>query len=250
MLRDSEFWNELGLTTGSCGAHSQAETAFRQAFKINPKNYEAKLNFSVTLNVLDRSEEALRMIEEVPDRVERKAVIKANILMDLGRFDEAIPCYEKAIAEEPEFSLPYARLLGCLRQTKNPLYEYWLERAIKNVPKEPWIAIEYARHLFMAGKLDEIADADWFDKLEAKTGAIDIIGRGVEDQFLIACARLWRQCGLVVRDGEESHLDEALRLLDLLGPSEGVCEQARILTITSAELGLAASSKKSLLLDL
>ncbi|MBT4146625.1 MAG: tetratricopeptide repeat protein, partial [Gammaproteobacteria bacterium] len=248
VFNDENFWEEFGGILGSAGAHTQAEEAFRNALELNPDNQIAILNLAVQLGILGDSSKALDLIDSLPDNTKRKAVIKANIMRELERYDEAICLYEKAIAEEPNFALPYVSILYCLRQTKNPLLEFWIERAIKSIPKDPSIVQEYARHLYMTGRLDQLAEADWIDNLEARVDIdFSIVGRGEEDPGLIACAQLWREIGYVSRDNDVQHLERALNLLEILGPGnlDLVCEHARIITVLASNLGQPEAVERS-----
>ena len=248
VFNDEHFWEELGGVLGSAGAHIQAEEAFRKALELNPDNQLAISNRAVQLGILGDSSKALDLIDSLPENTNRKTVIKANILRDIKRYDEAILLYEKAIAEEPNFELPYVCILFCLRQTNNPLLGFWVERAIKAMPKNPGIALEYARYLYMTGRLDQLADADWIDNLEARVDIdFSIVGRGEDDPSLIACAQLWREIGYVSRDDDIQHLERALNLLEMLGPEnrDRVCEYARLLIVLASNLGKPDAAERS-----
>jgi tetratricopeptide (TPR) repeat protein len=246
VLNNEHFWGALGCALGSTAAHKQAEESFRNALKINPGSHDHKLNLAVEMDKLGDSSEALVLIESLPDNTERKAVVNANILMDLGRHDEAIYLYEKAITEEPDFALPYVNILHCLRLTKNPLLEFWIERAVKAMPKDPGIALQYAHYLYVTGRLDKLVESDWLDNLEARVDVdFSISGRGEDDPVLIARAQLWREIGYVSRDNDIEHLEKALNLLETLGPGNHACDQALALTVLVSNLGKPDAVERS-----
>jgi hypothetical protein len=87
------------------------------------------------VDILGNQEDALITISRVPDGKVRKEIISANILQELGKHNEAIDLYEKGISVEPDFYLPYARLLESLRIEGRPTYEFWLYKTIKKFPE-------------------------------------------------------------------------------------------------------------------
>ena len=236
ILKESDYWDNLGIMIGSSGDHERAYVAFEKALAIDRNNQLARLNMAVTLNCLDRHQDALRMIDSVSDKVTRKYVIKANILSDIDKYDEAIPLYEKAIKREPDFSLPYSRILMCLSATSNPLYDYWLERSVKLFPKDSWFLFNYASHLVSNGKIEELYEADWMDDVEANEESLDLIGRGLDDKYTLPMTRLWRLCARLHFEPDSEMLHEAVSMLEALSDPDMICEQAKYLTIAAARL--------------
>jgi hypothetical protein len=100
----------------------------------------------------------------------------ANTLSAQGDFLTAIPYYEQAILEEPDFSLPYQRLLGILKEQRHPHFEFWIDKAVRLLPTSPIIADFYAMYLWDENRLEELANADWMDEVEVETD-YSIIGR-------------------------------------------------------------------------
>ena len=243
---DDGFWGELGSVLDSISAHKQAEEAFRNALKINPDRYDHKMNLAGQLSILGNLSDALVLIESLHVNVPRKALFKANILGELELYDDAIYAYEKAIAEEPDFALPYINILHCLRMANNTLLEFWIERARKSFPENPYIALEYAQFFYQTNRLDQLAEADWINNLEAKVD-VDSTNIGCKDDESdsILCAQLWRVIGCVYRDNDVQHLEQALTLLEKLGPRNPARIHARILTVLASNLGRPDAVERS-----
>ena len=148
ILNNADFWGLLGCAIGDAGAHKQAEEAFCRALNINPDCQDTKMNLVAQMAALGEYSKALDLIESLPNNTNRRALFKANILAELERYDDAICLYEKAIAEESGFVLPYVSILQCLRMTNNPLLEFWIERARKSFPENPYIALQYAQFFY------------------------------------------------------------------------------------------------------
>jgi tetratricopeptide (TPR) repeat protein len=246
ILNNADFWGLLGCAIGDAGAHKQAEEAFCRALNINPDCQDTKMNLVAQMAALGEYSKALDLIESLPDNTSRKALFKANILCELERYDDAIYAYEKAIAEEPAFALPYVSILHCLRITNNSLLEFWIERARKSLPENPEIALAYAQFLYETDRLDQLAEADWIDNLEAKVDADSTnTGREEDESDLIACVQLWREIGYVFRDNDVQHLEQAIKLLEILGPKNPVRIHARILTVLASNLGKPDAVERS-----
>jgi len=95
-----------------------AETAYKRALELNPNYATAHHWYSVLLNNLGRSKEALARIRKAQELDPLSAIINqavGNVLGSLGRFDEALAQFEKVIEIDPAFPPAYwgAWLLGC-----------------------------------------------------------------------------------------------------------------------------------------
>jgi tetratricopeptide (TPR) repeat protein len=244
-LEDNDYWIHLGQALGSAGYHKRARYAFEMALELNPLGHTARLNLAATLSELDCTLEGIELIEKVPVGYQRRAVIYGNLLHSLRRFEKAIPYYESAIREEPDFWMPYVKLLQCLRITENAAFELWLERAIKALPSSPPIALEYCYHCFRNLKLEELADAQWIENLESGAGKNDIVGRNLEDGHSILLAKMWRLCGVIERDRSSDKLPEVIRLLDKATDPTGICDIACVLVGMTASHGQMCSLEKA-----
>ena len=207
LVDDSDFWGEVGSALGTSADSRNALKAFQTASLIAPDNLGIKVNVAITEGILGNYDKANMMLANLPDNVPRKAIAIANLFQDAGYHSDAIPYYEQAIHEEPDFYLPYARILNSLRETKSPLFDYWLQRAIQTFPHSPSIANFYCYHLLRNDRIPELAEATWIDTLRSDHGRPDIIGRNADDPRLIVEAQLFRAAGLI----NASHSSEERR---------------------------------------
>jgi len=84
--------NLIGLSYAALGAAERAEKHYREATRVEPDGTVARFNLALLLNRQDRSQEALRTIEEVLDLDPTDGAYhaaKGRILVKLGRTDEA-----------------------------------------------------------------------------------------------------------------------------------------------------------------
>ena len=236
-LRDPEFWNELGCDLGSLGLHERARQAFEGALRINSNHADAMLNLAVTLGMLGQNDEALDLITRIPESTRRYSVIKANLLRNLGEHDLAIPFYERAIAEEPSFDLPYVNLCECLRLTANPLFDVWLERAVGVVKNSPSLAAKWTRHLFRTDRFADLASADWVDAVTPRVGDPGIVGRLQKDPVDVSEAQLWRACGQLVAQPTLEQLKRTMDFESKYRALGGGCDPSRVILSTAINLG-------------
>jgi len=157
--------------------------------------------------------------------------------MRADRPTEAIPLYEEAIAEEPDFFLPYERLLSALDETKSLITDYWIERAHQAHPSQPIIAWHYCRLLLRTGRLDELAHAHWIGDLRSEAGRVDIVGRAEGDEIYIAWARVLRAAAILLNRPDLSALETAIEELSRLPTDGRACEPALILASVATRLG-------------
>lgn len=207
-------------------------------------------NLAGVLTATDQNHEALTVLETVVDRQERFWTIHANCLQSLGRHEEAVLSYERAIKEEPSFWLPYVRILQSLREMGGVRYDFYLELALTRFRENPWVAINWAEHLFRQNRLEELQGASWFDNLAGKQDSL-VNSDPVEEQELILRARLFRKvgkaqaallCFLDTQEAEDRSIAESafaealssLRPLDLRGVS---CDPAKALLAIASSLG-------------
>ena len=236
-LADPDFWVGLAQATGSIGYHEESLACFDRALELRPKWAPAQAGKAVALNELGKTDEALALIRSVPRGSTRRAVIEANILMGADRPTEAIPLYEEAIAEEPDFFLPYERLLSALDETKSLITDYWIERAHQAHPSQPIIAWHYCGLLLRTGRLDELADAHWIGDLRSEAGRLDIVGRAEGDEIYIAWARVLRAAAILLNRPDLSTLETAIAELLRLPTDGRACEPALILASVATRLG-------------
>lgn len=236
VLYASSFWSALGTRAGLLSKHVEAKTCLAKAHSIDPVDHVVTVNLAVTLHNLDDTVGALQMLETVPHGCARKEIVTANILQDLGRHTEAIPLYEAAIDLEPEFYLPYARLLGSLSDD-DPLYEHWLEKARHTLPKSAWIARTYCLFLLRNGRLNELADATWIDTLESEAGRSDVIGRNADDPKLIVESQLFRRAARLFSGEDLGLLEDSVDVLRCANKEWNLCDIAKLLATVASNAG-------------
>jgi len=237
VLNDSGFWVDLAQAVGSMGHHEESLACFDQALELRPTWSAAQAGKAVALDAIGKTEEALALIRGVPRGSTRRAVIEANILMSADRPTEAIPLYEEAIAEEPDFFLPYERLLDALEATKSTATDYWIERAHQAHPSQPIIAWYYCRLLARTGRLHELADARWVDELRSEAGRLDIVGRAEGDEVYIALAQLLKAAGTLLVRPDLSRLEAAISDLNRMSSDGSACDPAVVLALVAAQMG-------------
>ncbi len=236
VLYASSFWSAVGTRAGLLSQHDEAKTCLTKAHAIDPVDHVVTVNLAVTLHNLDDTLCALQMLETVPHGCARKEIVTANILQDLGRHTEAIPLYEAAIDLEPEFYLPYARLLGSLSDD-DALYEHWLEKARHTLPKSAWIARTYCLFLLRKGRLNELADAKWIDTLESEAGRSDVIGRNADDPKLVVESQLFRRAARLFSGGDSDLLEDSVEVLRRANKEWHLCDVAKLLATAASNAG-------------
>ena len=236
LLQDPDFLNGIATALGTLRLFDDALVFSEKALSIH-RSPHYLLNYAVTLATQNRHQEALQILKEVPKDSTRKSIISANILQDMGAHEKAILLYEKAIEEEPQFFLPYVGILDSLKSLDSPLYEYWLNRGIRAVPTSAYIGIEYCYFLKNTMRLNELADADWIDGLSAESGRSDMIGRNADDPKRIIEAQLFRATAVVAVSENQEDLEDALAILAAANESWHLCDPAKLLVFTVANLG-------------
>jgi tetratricopeptide (TPR) repeat protein len=93
-------YNDLASAYGTKGDTANAERAYRDAIRLDPKLYDARMNFAALLSRLDRNGEALEQLDIAtkvqPSSVEPR-IYRALVLANMHRRGEAA-----AIAEEAQ----------------------------------------------------------------------------------------------------------------------------------------------------
>ncbi len=237
VANDAGFWNAVGTAGGQNNNHDVAISAFRKAIKLEPDEPILKSNLSVHLAQIGSTDEALDLLGSLPDSTPRKAIMTANILQDLERHEEAIPLYVAAIREEPDFYLPYARILNSLKATESAQYDLWLERGIEALPDNPTLAQYFVRRCLSENRLDELADAEWIERLKSDAGRTDILGRNEDDPKLIIECQLMHFAMRILRDRDAELLAKVLEILESVPSHWHFCEPAKIIAPVSAQMG-------------
>jgi tetratricopeptide (TPR) repeat protein len=94
----------LGTIAQRCGAPKEAENLFRRSALLAPSYFEARILLAKLFNETGRFEEALVVLDEILER-DRKHLatltLKAGLLVQYRRLDEAITVYRRLIRAHP-----------------------------------------------------------------------------------------------------------------------------------------------------
>ena len=232
---NSDFWAHCAKAVLDAGHPELALACFTRANDLSPKQGHV-LDMAAVLGLLDRHDEAIQLAETAPAGCFRKAAILANNLQGAGRHVEAIAQYQLAIAEEPGFYLPYVRILTSLERLGYPSYDYWLQLAFTRFPRDPWVQINYCRHLFKERRFSELAQANWIDDAESERRD-DVIG--TDDNGLAAALRAFRSAARSFCELTEDALSASVRdLLDCPAThQQQICAPAKLVAFLAAEFG-------------
>jgi protein O-mannosyl-transferase len=110
--RSTDALSALGESYAARGDR-RAEAAFQQAVKAAPENYRYWANLGLYYADQRRYEEAARALRTAAEKSPREASVRdylGQILLGLGREDEAASEFEAAIAAEPTFAQAYINL--------------------------------------------------------------------------------------------------------------------------------------------
>lgn len=239
VTNDPDFWHAVAMAGGQNNNHEVAISSFRKAIKLKPGDPVLISNLAVHLAQVGNASEALALLNSLPDNTNRKAVITANILQDLNRHEEAIPLYERAIREEPDFFLPYARILNSLKATQSVQYDLWLERGIRALPENPTLARYFVDRCLEQDRFDELANAEWIENLASEAGRTDMLGRNEDDPKLIIECQLKYFAVRILRDRDAELLNKARQVLDGVPSHWHFCGPAKHLLSVSAKMGSA-----------
>jgi tetratricopeptide (TPR) repeat protein len=236
-IGDPDFWHALGRVLGTGELHDLAVKAFDRALKLKPGDELFLADRAVSIGGSGKPDECLAILLKLPNESGRCHILIANTLRELGRHAEAIPHYEKAIDLEPDFYLPYRALLVSLQAVAHPLYEYWINRAVRQFPKSPALASPYCWYLLRENRLEELGDADWIEHLEAEPPSDRVIGRRSDDPKLIVEAQLFRLIGLAVKSENAECLEKGITILRAAPQAWHLCNPAHNLARVAAHFG-------------
>ncbi len=174
--RYADVLNMMGVIYHHRGEFNQAIEVLKEAIRLNPDYVEARLNLAVLYNDLGDYADARKLYRGL-SRNGKELKLKGDPLVDgqlsnqhagvgdmyqrLGRYDEAIEEYEKALALGPRFADIRTRLGITLREAndlKGSIRE--LRRACKDQPKFLDARIQLGVSLYANGKPQE-ARKEW-----------------------------------------------------------------------------------------
>src|ERR1035438_270883 len=112
----AEAWFRAGALAYILGHRDQAIGCFRRAAATGDRNSFGRLGKARALLTEDRNQEAEQVLRETLVADPRNAMaydLLGNLLSELGRFDEARACFERAIAIAPLLAGSYYDLVRC-----------------------------------------------------------------------------------------------------------------------------------------
>jgi tetratricopeptide (TPR) repeat protein len=98
---NSEAWLLLGLALAEQQKYEEASSAFRQIFKLNSQDVWARQNFAICLQKLGRKDEAIREFKRalaIKPRFGLAWLGLGQLYEETGRTNEAAACYQNALA--------------------------------------------------------------------------------------------------------------------------------------------------------
>lgn len=180
-----DLYNKIGIIYCDRGEFGKASRAFRRSIELNPGYTEAYLNLTIALNNLGKFDEAYRVFSRAArvarpgNRGDDPYVIGklanehgrlGDIYADLGRYEEAIEEYRRAVHLGPDFVDIGVRLAAAYResgQLERAATE--LKRIIRRRRDYVPARIGLGLTMFMGGKLD-LARKAWQSVLALDPG--------------------------------------------------------------------------------
>lgn len=120
------------------GRPEAAAAAYRQALQHDPADTRARHNLAAALRMADRRDEALAIVEAAlfdGMQAPQSLTLRAHLLAELGRFDDAVTQYRDVLERFPDFldaHDTYARLLPQIGRSNEALTGY--DRALARNP--------------------------------------------------------------------------------------------------------------------
>ena len=118
----TEAWFRAGDLVSTLGHRDEAIACFRRAADTGGKTSFARLGKARALLIENRDQEAEKTLRETLVAHPTNAMaydLLGNVLSELGRFDEARACFERAISLTPLLAGSYYDLVRCRRITSN-----------------------------------------------------------------------------------------------------------------------------------
>jgi tetratricopeptide (TPR) repeat protein len=95
-------WAALGQVQLGRDELEQAESSLRKALDIDPNSKFAKHTMSIVLRRQDRAEEGLSLIGHGRDQPPETLLMRAHLMGDLGRLEDAAEAYRELIRDRPD----------------------------------------------------------------------------------------------------------------------------------------------------
>jgi tetratricopeptide (TPR) repeat protein len=102
LLESASYWNSKGIILDRMGKHKEALECFEKARSINPQDVDVITNIGISFDKLEKPEEALRFYDIALQKQEdtRTLYNKGISLSKIGRYSDAVDCFNKVLKEE------------------------------------------------------------------------------------------------------------------------------------------------------
>jgi len=221
----TEAWFRAGDLVSTLGHRDEAIGCFRRAAETGGKTSFGRLGKARALLIENRDQEAEKILRETLVAHPTNAMaydLLGNVLSELGRFDEARACFERAISIAPLLAGSYYDLVRCrpVRRDDNGLLQR-IEAALVTPGLE---AAQYLRvHLAIGKAADDLGDYalamkhfDAADGVRRNAGAFDSAKFSTEiDRMIARCTREW------IAQAQELGSDDATPVLIIGMPRSG-----------------------------
>src|SRR5204863_6280903 len=120
-------WAVLGQVQLAEDAIAEAETSLREALRLDPRSVFARHTMAILLRRLDRADEALALLGSQQNLPAETRLLRAHLLGDSFRFDEAAAAYRDLLRTQPHMLDAHetlARLLPQLGAREHALDSY------------------------------------------------------------------------------------------------------------------------------
>jgi tetratricopeptide (TPR) repeat protein len=196
----AEAWFRAGALVHTMGYRDEAIGCFRRAAATAGKTSYGRLGKARALLIEDRNQEAEQVLREalVADPENAMAYdLLGNLLSDLGRFDEARACFERAIAIAPLLAGSYYDLVRCRPVTRDEGLLQQMESALATPGLEA--TQRHRLHLAIGKAADDLGDYalamhhfDAADDVRRGSGSFDSAAFSIEIDHMIArCTPEW-----------------------------------------------------------
>jgi tetratricopeptide (TPR) repeat protein len=193
----TEAWFRVGALVFELGHREEAIGCFRRAAIAGGKSTFGRLGKARALLTEDLDEEAEQVLRETLVADPRNAMaydLLGNLLSELGRFDEARACFERAIGIAPLLAGSYYDLVRCRPITKG---EDGLLEQMKAALGTPGldVAQRHRLHLAIGKAADDLGDYglamkhfDAADAVRRDSASFDSVAFSTEiDRMIVRC---------------------------------------------------------------
>jgi tetratricopeptide (TPR) repeat protein len=197
----AEAWFRAGALVDTLGHHEEAIGCFRRAAATGGKFSFGRLGKARALLIEDRNHEAELVLRKTLAHDPKNAMahdLLGNLLSELGRFDEARECFERAIGLAPLLAGSYYDLARCRRVTSN---DDGLLQRMQAALATPGLEMAQLHRLHLAiGKAaDDLGDYalamqhfDAADAVRVRSAPFDAAAFSIEiDRLIARCTPQW-----------------------------------------------------------